>query len=435
MIAPRGKKWCKRKDLSAAPGTLFVVCRDQYFPREPGVRHPPHERQTRIMLADFRDYLGHEPTAADLTDSNVQGMVDALLAKGLNLCTASGRRRKLVALWTWMTTEGMVTTVPTVPRIEAPPRADIWKPAREPMPSNGPMLLSDYAPRYVAMQDGSEGYLKQFLWTIAALEKFAGKQLHFEDVNADLLNGYLMATKDSLAPVTRRSRRNMIRRLVLTAHDDDSLHFHLPRALRLATVRQRGTMPEAWSVDQVRRLLDAASNLEGRYRVSKHGRVLDRLGPVKRDYWRAYILAAWDSGWRGCDLRRLNTSKLNERGMIGIVQQKTGKPHVSRLRPAAIEALKKLGGSEPLKEWCEIVVWRRLAQRLVKSSGLEGTIGMLRHSSGTATEIAHPQKGYQFLGNTPDVFFKHYFDRTHLTDLPQPPELEPKGAERLAIVG
>lgn len=75
------------------------------------------------------------------------------------------------------------------------------------------MFLREYAAVYVARRDGSPGYLDQLRWTIAALEKHANRSLHLADLDESLINSYLIATCDSLAPQTRRSRRNAIIRL------------------------------------------------------------------------------------------------------------------------------------------------------------------------------------------------------------------------------
>ncbi len=179
-------------------------------------------------------------------------------------------------------------------------------------------------------------------------------------------------------------------------------------------MRLRQTPPSAWTVDQVRSLLEAAGRLSGTYagRFSKSG------------YWRSYILAGWDLGWRGCDLRSLPIAAVAPR--LAIVQQKTQRPVFGRLRPAALAAIADfVGGDErelvwPL--WCKISTWRLIARRLVSRCDLPGSIGWLRSSAATACELAHPGRGYQFLGNTPTVFYRHYFDQSQ-TEPPQPPAL------------
>ena len=60
--------------------------------------------------------------------------------------------------------------------------------------------------------------------------------------------------------------------------------------------------------------------------------------------------------------------------------------------------------------WGRLGCWRRAAKRLVRAAGLPGSIGRLRHSSGTAVEIKHPGRGHEHLGNTRAVFERNYLD-------------------------
>ena len=50
------------------------------------------------------------------------------------------------------------------------------------------------------------------------------------------------------------------------------------------------------------------------------------------------------------------------------------------------------------------------------------------HSARTAFEIQQTGSGPAFLGNTPEVFYRHYFDRRQVRVIPQPPPL-PEVAE------
>lgn len=276
--------------------------------------------------------------------------------------------------------------------------------------------LSDYATLYVQRRDGSPGYLDQLRWTISAFERFAGRPLQLDDLTEQLINDYLWRHRDALAPSTRRNRRNMIVRLWRHAAHDPLLDSRPRQPVRdaLAHVRQVQTIPRAWSADQVRRLLGVAGGLRGKY----GGRL------EKSAYWRSWILADWDLGWRGCDMRAFPVAAVAAR--VTIVQRKTGRVVHGALRQEARDAIRDFLGRDdrefvwPL--WCRLSTWRVIARRLVARAGLPGSIGWLRHSAATACENAHPGQGYQFLGNTPDVFYAHYYDRSH-GDLPQPPEL------------
>lgn len=257
------------------------------------------------------------------------------------------------------------------------------------------MLLNQAIDIYVRAVDGSAGYRNQLRWCVAALERFARRALAVPDVTGDFLGKYLAWAKEAkLSPVTRRSRRNMLLRLCR--------HFGHEIA-NPPRVKVPPPVPHAWSVEQVRTLLETA-------RSSRH----------HHRYWNAYVLTAWDTGLRRCDLFQLRAADLGLRSVVR--QKKTGKPIAIHLRSAALEALRQLPGECPLAPWCQLSVWSRCAQRLVRRAQLPGSIGWLRHSAATAVELEHPGKGYLFTGNTPEVFYRHYFDRSK-GEILQPDEL------------
>ena len=109
------------------------------------------------------------------------------------------------------------------------------------------------------------------------------------------------------------------------------------------------------------------------------------------------------------------------------MQAKTGRHVVGTINDEARQAIAELcashGQDKIFPQWCRINTWRLIAKRLVRRAGLPGSIGRLRHSAGTAVENLHPGKGPQFLGNTPAVFYAHYYDRRLAVDLPAPPPL------------
>jgi hypothetical protein len=114
-------------------------------------------------------------------------------------------------------------------------------------------------------------------------------------------------------------------------------------------------------------------------------------------------------------------------GRLQIIQRKTGGRHVAQLRPSTIAAIDATFPPARRRCWplyCCLREWRRAAAELVRSAGLSGSIGRLRHSSGTAAEVAHPGRGHEHLGNGRAVFERHYLDPLAvMSDPPLPPEL------------
>jgi integrase len=279
--------------------------------------------------------------------------------------------------------------------------------------------LTEYASVYVRLSDGSRAYLDQMRWAISGLEKHAGRSLAITDLTEAIVNDYLAATRETLAPQTRTSRRNMLLRLWRHAATNPAL-AEKPRAPNrdaIGKVRRRQKSPRGWSTADVQSLLSVADSLSGKYR----GKIDKRL------YWRAWILTAWSTGLRRVDLFSLHWLDVPASGRLTLIQQKTGRHVVAALSPEALAACRSLveqhGSPLLFPLWCRLSCWRKIARRIVRRAGIGGAIGRLRHSAGTAVELASPGSGPQFLGNTPQVFYAHYFDRSLSEKLPQPPAL------------
>lgn len=284
--------------------------------------------------------------------------------------------------------------------------------------SNRP-TISEYAGFYIRLLDGSDGYLLQMRWTIAAFQKWAGRTLYIDELNEQLINDYLHFTKDNLAPETRRSRRNILVRLWRHAATNPTLSVRpaSPNRDLIGKVKRRSSAPLLWDLPNCQQLLAVADELTGEY----------RNGVCKRLYWRAWILAVWSSGLRRCDLMALKRADVPASGRVTIVQQKTGKHVTGEFKPEALAAIDQLcmqhKGELVFPLWCSLRCWRKIAQRIVRRAGIGGSIGKLRGSAGTAVENLFPGRGPQFLGNSPQVFYKFYYDRRLSNDFPHPPNL------------
>lgn len=281
------------------------------------------------------------------------------------------------------------------------------------------MSLEMFANRYIELVDGSDGYRVQIEAAIKHASKWAGKPLEIHELSTDLIHAFVVAVKDDLAPATRRARRNILIRLASVAANDTTLLLRPdePIRSRIARVKLPQSPPDAWTIEQVRKLLKVAESLRGAY----------KNGVPRRLYCGAYIRVVWDAGWRGCDVRSLERDWIGPSGRLAVVQRKTKRVVYSQLRPKTVAAIRLLLESHESRlifpPWKHISSWRKSFERLICRAGLDGTIGMLRHSAGTAAEEAFPGQGHLFLGNSRQVFERHYLDRRISGIIVQPPEL------------
>lgn len=269
------------------------------------------------------------------------------------------------------------------------------------------MELQQWAAAYVAGRDVSGGYADQLRWCAAAATAAAGGPVRVAELSVDCVNGLLRRWRDAgLAGSTRRNRRRMLLTLWQAAAD---------RGLAGQPARRLVAMPKAvagprraWTVAEVSRLVRVAEAVGG-------------------PYWASYVRAAWDSGLRGCDLRRLERSAIGPDGRAAVFQVKTQRPVCVHFRASTLAAIAAVVPADRRLCWpmaCGLRHWRAQAARLVRRAGLAGSIGQIRAASGTAVEILAPGQGHLHLGNTRAVFLAHYLDPLAIANgRPRPPEL------------
>jgi site-specific recombinase XerD len=101
---------------------------------------------------------------------------------------------------------------------------------------------------------------------------------------------------------------------------------------RLRKVKAAKNVPVAWSLPNVRALLEGAKRLVGRLRG----------GIAASDLMTAWVLVAYESGLRPGDLRLLAHSQMGDRNQVSVVQHKTGQRHSFTLTDYTVEAIRKI---------------------------------------------------------------------------------------------
>jgi integrase len=293
------------------------------------------------------------------------------------------------------------------------------------------MYLRDlcYKHRDVSENGLSEYGFKGLLWAVSAWEGWAKRKLSTDDLVDERLNAYLDWLKDNRARDTMRSRRGHLVTLWRTAFDL-GLVERPPRKIRKAPKRVK-RIPEAWTAEEVSRLVAACDRLKGEFHYTSIGRSV---------FMRSLVLTMWDSALRIGDMLDLKYAEISgrERGLFVIEQNKTGDDIVIRLRPetlAAIDACMSQGmvGRELIWPWLmrrqQLYHWFK---RLVEAAGVRrGSSKWVRRASITACERLKPGAGQHQGGHrSPTTTQRHYLDASQLAaDRPLPPPIvAPYGA-------
>lgn len=261
--------------------------------------------------------------------------------------------------------------------------------------------------------------ISQLAWSAAAFGKFLGRDARPADFTSENLNRFLIDSLPRQALATVHSRRRTLLTIWRSLYEAGEISEY-PRRIRKLPAQRK--LPEAWTVEQVERLLTCVNATSGKFRG---------FGVPKSEFFRAFMLIGWELGLRLGDILALKFTDVSPDGVVSITQHKTGFPIVCELSPLALTAIEdvKRYGVGHLGEVCKPRKVMHNFQLIVKRAGLKGTAKFLRRSGATAVEIAKPGAATLFLGHrTPDLAMKHYVDPRQLqVNRPKPPQIGGNG--------
>jgi integrase len=287
-------------------------------------------------------------------------------------------------------------------------------------------LLADYVRTtyHLRRPDLSLGTIVERLAAVRRFSDFLGRPASLADLEADLVARFILWFRPRAAPATVNSKR---RALLALWRDAISAGVLAKPPGEIRGVRDCPKIPEAWTLDEISRIVQAA------------GRELGMVaGLPAGPYWRSLILAAIDTGARIGALSSVSTADVNLLGpAAGIVLQaehaKTKRPEWRPLHPQTVAACEEIwsAGRELMWPWPMLPNARRAAfAKILRNAGVRygracgGLFHKLRRTSGSLVE-ANGGDGSRQLGNTRKVFERHYLDprisgRGQLDFLPRP---------------
>ncbi len=265
------------------------------------------------------------------------------------------------------------------------------------------MNLQQWLEVYAPLRDIEPGTKWSYTRAIKNLEIFAGRTLMLRDLSADLVNGWIdKRLADGFARITIRNDACSIKSMWKEAARQGKAPA-MPDTIR--RVRVPRPVPEAWTLVELQRVLDACDRLSSRVKG---------MGGVHwRELARAVVLVGYHSGLRSCDLRRLPMGPLLSGEPFVVVQEKTDWPITIRLPTEAIEAARATvpPDREVFLPLHKSSVWYQF-RALVLMAGVKGSPKWLRRTGATAVEAEQPGAAMAFLGHkTPGLALRHYVDQ------------------------
>jgi integrase len=269
-----------------------------------------------------------------------------------------------------------------------------------------PKNFSDIAPLFLAGRQVSDAHRRN----VTAIAARVGT------IAVENLNRYLLARIESVSGFTVKTERSVCLTLWNWAYDQGILDS-APRGV--VRMRSRRKPTKAWTLAQVRQILDACDRVSNRPM---------RSGAMPRDFLRAWILLGYECGGRMGDLFAFHRDNIDG-DTLAWTQSKTGDPLTRTLTPACIEAVQAMLARSPdgtILGWaCSRRQAIRRMRELLESCGLDGSSKWLRRSGATHCEMQRAGAGRLHLGHrSPALFESNYCDWSQLrTRTPRTPSL------------
>lgn len=254
------------------------------------------------------------------------------------------------------------------------------------------MLLLEFARLYARKIGASPGYLEQLEVLCRRLP------WHVEEVTTDMVDEYLTQALNNLAPVTVANHRRYLTTLMRAAQRERDLVVICTRGFR--RVKTPRPVPRAFSLDEIRRLVEAARRTAGSFR-----------GVKKAVFLEAWILSAYCLGLRTGDLWSMRWSDVRGQRAY-IAQSKTGSPLVAVFTDEAMAACERLPRRQRIfGDFAAVNTIQQWVKACVASAGLDGTTRFLRRSCATYAKVKGMSPQAKLGHLTPGLAERHYVDQ------------------------
>lgn len=279
------------------------------------------------------------------------------------------------------------------------------------------MTLRDLLDRYLSTTEASRRYVESLLRTVRKAEGSGIEKVC--QLQPQKVNDFLASL--SLSDTTRHNIRRELLTLWRYAHESELTEVFPSRVRK---IRPRRTVPAAWTMPDLRKLLAAAR---------KDETPVSRRCKLRRcDVLPAWIGLAYDTGFRFGDVHALREENVGN-GCVTVVASKTGKPTVRAMSAGtaeAVAALLRLSPDGSLFLWAlprrrAVKMWRAF----LDAHGFRGSSKWLRRSCATQKHLAERGSATDYLQHSdPRLVYVHYLDMSQFGVPVPPPPIETERA-------
>ena len=272
----------------------------------------------------------------------------------------------------------------------------------------------EHADVYIASRDMSREWHTTLKTYIRLFCKWLGEPATLDRLNSETFNRWVAHLLEGHTRDTAINYRGAVLCIWRDAYDAGLVD---EPPLRLRNIKRTHKIVQAFTHEEIRKLLAAATMFKRRFRD----------GNLASEFWQAAILVGYCTGLRRGDLLSLKRSMVSADGVVRLVQSKTGFPIKVKLNAdalAAVAKLKSANGDDRLLAYpMKLSEFSTEFRLLREESGIEhGSFKWIRRSAGSYAESVHAGAGTRLLGHRCEsVFHKHYED----TEISQPHVFEP----------
>lgn len=258
--------------------------------------------------------------------------------------------------------------------------------------------------------DLQKSTIGQYRKAVSRFSEFIGLRADSSDLTGPKLNEFIAFLQTQVTNTTASNyRRALCRVWNFLTQEEGKPSYEIRRLRRPKSVEQPVV---AWSLADLRMLLASCDLFENQ---------MLRMQVSARDYFRALLLAAYDTALRPSDLFLVRWDQFSkEDRAITLIQHKTGKPHIVFLSDETVVAIESIRSPRdkifPLT-WGGI---RRWMDRIFEGAAKEGfvrlpgkNLGTLRKTNATQVFIADGEAAAaESLGHSSGtrIAKKHYID-------------------------
>ena len=273
--------------------------------------------------------------------------------------------------------------------------------------------MAEWLTRYIATRPLTAKAAYQLRRSCQLLDDWLGYAPDVDEIDEVRLSEWLGSLERQYSARYVANHRAHVLGVLRLAADAGVRAEPRPRLIRRVNIPPPD--PVAWTAREFAALLSATAKLKGKVR--------SRPRITRSHYLATMISAAFDTGARLGDLRRLEHDWISRDGVVRFRISKTAAPHVAQLSQRSVELIAGIPYPRPLKWQDKSVEYYALWREACAAAGIPyGATQQVRRTAATVVWRDDPAAVQRFLGHRTSTMWRHYVDTLQGTKPVRPRE-------------